>query len=51
MPCDGCRHDGRCGDQADFTRDWVFDFYVRGRVRECAGHEPRWFRGVEGVAA
>lgn len=51
MPCDNCRHGERCFDQADFSREWVFDFYVRGQRRECVGYEPRWFRGIEGVAA
>lgn len=50
MPCDGCKHRG-CREMGEFSRRWLLGRYVRDQEVECIDYEPRWCRGVEGVAA
>lgn len=50
MPCEGCKHHG-CREMGQFSHRWVIGRYVEGVEVECIDYEPRWCRGLEGVAA
>lgn len=51
MLCESCRHHERCNEMADYSRSWLFDWYVRGQTPDCVGYAPRYFHGIEGVTA
>lgn len=48
--CESCSCSRYCPKRAEYSRLAFFSF-AKGERLECKDYEPRWFRGIEGVAA
>lgn len=50
VPCEKCAQNRYCPKKGEFNRLALFS-HAEGKQIECKEYEPRWFRGIEGVAA
>ena len=51
IPCESCKLACGCSTRAEFKAQWVLSLFGHGMMLECQFYEPRWCRGLEGVAA
>jgi len=48
--CHDCRRERLCAGRRDMARETVLAWAHNRPKPDCASFEPRWFRGLEGVA-